>query len=102
MRIAIIGGTGLVAMELIRQGLTIPEITSIISVARRPIQLEADAPNPSKFRSVTLRDYEEFTNTVKAEFFGADVCIWWIPLPRTQKQTISENISIILANCVNL
>ena len=37
MKIVIIGGTGLVATELIRQGLTIPEITSILAVARRPV-----------------------------------------------------------------
>ncbi|KAK8135946.1 nucleoside-diphosphate-sugar epimerase [Apiospora sp. TS-2023a] len=78
MKIAIIGGTGLVATELIRQALTITEITSIIVVARRPVQLDTDAPNTSKFRSVTLRDYEEFTDAVKAELSGVDVCIWTV------------------------
>lgn len=79
MKIVIIGGTGLVATELIRQGLTIPEITLILAVARRPVQLEADAPNSSKFKSVTLQDYEQFTDTVRSELAGADVCIWWVP-----------------------
>lgn len=76
MKIVIIGGTGLVATELIKQGLTMPEITSIVAVARRPVALDADAPNTSKFKSVTLRDYEEFTDSVKTELSGADVCIW--------------------------
>ncbi|KAK8115248.1 hypothetical protein PG999_007317, partial [Apiospora kogelbergensis] len=78
MKIVIIGGTGLVATELIRQGLTIPEITSIVAVARRPVHLEADVPDSSKFKSVTLRDYEEFTDIVKSELAGADVCIWTV------------------------
>ena len=87
MKIVIIGGTGLVATELIRQGLTIPEITSIVAVARRPVHLEADVPDSSKFKSVTLRDYEEFTDIVKSELAGADVCIWWAPFPSRPKRT---------------
>jgi uncharacterized protein YbjT (DUF2867 family) len=86
MRIAIIGGTGLVATELIRQSLTIPEITSIIAVARKPVQLDQNAPNTSKFKNVIIRDYEEFTGSVKAELTGVDVCIWYSSLSR--KQTI--------------
>ncbi|KAL2206908.1 hypothetical protein CC79DRAFT_1370303 [Sarocladium strictum] len=80
MKIAIIGGTGLVATELIRQSLTIPAITSIIAVARKAIQLDQNAPNTSKFKSVIIRDYEEFTDSVKAELTGVDVCIWTVAI----------------------
>ncbi|RYP61450.1 hypothetical protein DL770_009791 [Monosporascus sp. CRB-9-2] len=44
-KLVIVGGTGLVATELIKQNLAMHEITSIVAVARKPVQLEADAAN---------------------------------------------------------
>lgn len=76
MKIVIVGGTGLVATELIKQSLPMPEITSIVALARRPVHLEEDAINKSKFKSVVLRDYEEYPDSVKAELSRADACIW--------------------------
>ncbi|KAK8062663.1 NAD(P)-binding protein [Apiospora hydei] len=78
MKIAIVGGTGLVATELIAQCLAMPEITSVVALARKPIQLEADTINRAKFKSVVIRDYEEFTESVKADISGLDVCIWTV------------------------
>jgi dTDP-4-dehydrorhamnose reductase len=75
MKIIIVGGTGLVATELIKQSLPMPEITSIVALSRRPVYLE-DAVNKPKFKSVVLRDYEEYPDSVKAELSGADACIW--------------------------
>lgn len=88
MKIAVIGGTGLVATELIRQSLTIPEITSIVAVARKPVQLDQNAPNTSKFKSVIIRDYEEFTDSVKAELAGVNVCIWYASFRKHGVQTL--------------
>jgi hypothetical protein len=34
-------------------------------------------PNASKFKSVIIRDYEEFTDSAKAELSDVDVCIWY-------------------------
>ncbi|RYO99413.1 hypothetical protein DL764_006808 [Monosporascus ibericus] len=76
MKLVIVGGTGLVATELIKQSLAMPEITSIVAVARKPVQLEADAVNESKFKSVVIRDYEEYPDTLKGGLSGADACIW--------------------------
>jgi hypothetical protein len=56
--IAIIDGTDLVATDLIRQGLFSNDITSIVVVARKPTQLDTNAVNRSKAKSVVLRDYE--------------------------------------------
>lgn len=58
MKIAIIDGTDLVATDLIRQGLFSNDITSIVVVARKPTQLDTNAVNRSKAKSVVLRDYE--------------------------------------------
>ena len=76
MKIVIIGGTGLVATELISQSMAMPEITSVVAVARKPVELEADAMDLAKFKSVVISDYEKFDDPAKAELSGADVCIW--------------------------
>lgn len=77
MKLVIVGGTGLVATELIRQSLAIPGITSVVAVARRPVQLDADAPNASKFKTVVIRDYEGYPPEIlKGDFAGADAYIW--------------------------
>jgi dTDP-4-dehydrorhamnose reductase len=76
MKLIIVGGTGLVATELIRQSLAMPDITSIIAVARRPVQIDADAVNKSRFKTAIIQDYEKYPDTLKSEISGADACIW--------------------------
>ncbi|KAH8178516.1 NAD(P)H-binding domain-containing protein [Sarocladium implicatum] len=100
MKIAIIGATGLVATELIRQALSIPEITSIIAVARRPVQLDANAPNVSKVKAVIIRDYEEFTNAVRAELQGADAFIWTVAVtPFRHRQFDFAEVKRVCQDC---
>lgn len=53
-----------------------PEVTSVIAVARRAVELEENAENKSKFKTVLIKDYEEYTDTLKGKFAGADACIW--------------------------
>ncbi|CZR58951.1 uncharacterized protein PAC_08843 [Phialocephala subalpina] len=53
--------------------LQIPEITSVIALARKPVQVE-DVKSP-KLKSVIISDYEHYPEDVKAEFAGADACI---------------------------
>jgi dTDP-4-dehydrorhamnose reductase len=76
MKLIIVGGTGLVATELIRQSLAMPEITSVVAVARRAVELEENAVNKAKFKSVLIKDYEEYPDTLRGEFAGANACIW--------------------------
>lgn len=75
MKIIVAGATGLVGTEIITQCLAIEEITSIIALARKPVNLE-EGIDASKLKNVVIRDYEEYVDDVKAEFAGADVCIW--------------------------
>lgn len=77
MKLVVVGGTGLVATELIRQSLRAPEITSVVALARRPVQLDADTSSTSKFESVVVHDYAQYTDSVKAALAGADACIWY-------------------------
>lgn len=76
MKLIVAGATGLVATEIIKQSLKIPEITSVIALARHPV----DVPgiNSSKVKSVVIKDYGEYPDDVKAEFAGADACIWCV------------------------
>lgn len=78
MKLVIVGGTGLVATELIRQSLRAREITSVVALARRPVQLGVDAFNTTKFESVVVRDYAQYTDSAKAALAGADACIWYV------------------------
>lgn len=66
------------ATELIRQSLKAPEISSLVALARRQVQLDADASDVSKFQSVIVRDYASYEDSVKAVLAGADACIWYV------------------------
>ena len=74
MKLIVTGGTGLLATEVIRQSLQLPEITSVIALARKPIII--DDIDTSKLKSVIIEDYGEYRQAVKADFAGADACIW--------------------------
>jgi len=80
MKLIIVGGTGFVATELIRQSLAMPEITSVVAVARRAVELEENAVNKAKFKSVLIKDYEEYPDKLKGEFAGANACIWTVAI----------------------
>jgi hypothetical protein len=75
MKLIVAGGTGLVATEVIRQSLQMREITLVIALARKPVQV--DGIESSKLKSVIISDYGEYPDHVKAEFAGADACIWY-------------------------
>jgi uncharacterized protein YbjT (DUF2867 family) len=76
MKLIVAGATGLVGSEIIRQSLQISEITQVIALARKPVQVD-DGIDSSKLKSVVVRDYGEYPDHVKAEFAGADACIWY-------------------------
>lgn len=75
MKVIVAGATGLVGREIIRQCLSEEKITSVIALSRKPLTTEKDL-NLSKFDNVLIRDYEEYSDDVKAKFIGADICIW--------------------------
>lgn len=78
MKLVIAGGTGLVATELIRQGLRLPEITSLVALSRRPVQLDVENSNTSKFENILVQDYAQYSDSAKAALAGADACIWTV------------------------
>jgi uncharacterized protein YbjT (DUF2867 family) len=74
MKLIVAGGTGLLATEVIRQSLQLPEITSVLALARKQVKVEG--VDSSKLKSVIIEDYSNYPEHVKAEFAGADACIW--------------------------
>jgi nucleoside-diphosphate-sugar epimerase len=78
MKLIIAGGSGFVATELIRQSLALPQITTVIVLARRPVSAPTDsaAGDPSKLHSIVLQDYDEYPDEVKKQLADADACIW--------------------------
>jgi hypothetical protein len=74
MKLVIGGSTGLVATELIRQGLDNPSITSIVALGRREIPVPLAT---SKLKFVVCDNFESYPNSVKKELEDADACIWY-------------------------
>lgn len=77
MKIIVAGATGLLGREIVRQTLHIREITQVIALARKPVQLE-EGLDSSKIKTVVISDYGDYSDDVKAEFAGADACIWCV------------------------
>lgn len=77
MKLIVTGATGLVGSEIIKQALSIKEITSIVAVARQPITLDQGV-DASKLKSVVVKDYADYPDNVKDEFSEADACIWYV------------------------
>jgi hypothetical protein len=80
MKLIVAGASGFVATEIIRQSLSLPQITSVIALARRtvspPDNLDSGA-DASKLHSAVLKDYDEYPEDVKKQFGDADACIWY-------------------------
>ncbi|KAJ6021032.1 hypothetical protein N7540_006536 [Penicillium herquei] len=79
MKLIVVGATGLVGSEIIRQSLEIDDITEVIALARKPVQAEKNSSS-SKLMNVIVRDYAEYPEDVKAKLAGADACIWTVAI----------------------
>ena len=77
----IVAGAGFVGSEVIRQCLSIPQITTVVALARKavtaPPNLEPGS-DPSKLQSLVIQDYSEWPDALKRELSGAAGCIWQV------------------------
>jgi uncharacterized protein YbjT (DUF2867 family) len=73
MKLIIVGATGFVGSEILRQSLLRTDITSVIAVTRRALTPPALSP---KLQNVVVKDYDQYSDEVKTAFKDANGCIW--------------------------
>jgi nucleoside-diphosphate-sugar epimerase len=82
MKLIVVGATGFVGTEVIRQALRNPAVTSVIALARKPVLPPGDSgphTDPSKLHSVVLEDWiSPYPESVMEYLKGANACIWLV------------------------
>ena len=81
MKLIVAGASGFVATEVIRQSLSMPQINSVIALARHPVSVPLDlgqSADASKLHSVVLDNYGSYTEDVMKQLADADACIWYV------------------------
>ncbi|CAG8898784.1 unnamed protein product [Penicillium egyptiacum] len=99
MKLIIAGATSLLGTEIVKQSLQIREITQIVLLAFQPLQLDAGIDS-SKLKSIVIRDYSEYPDDVKAEFAGADACIWTVAV--TPLRTTKVELERVCQDCTKV
>jgi uncharacterized protein YbjT (DUF2867 family) len=74
MKLLIAGVTGLVGTEIVGENLQNDQITSVIALARRPVNM--DGLDTTKLKTVIVDDYGAYSEQVKAEMKEVGACIW--------------------------
>jgi uncharacterized protein YbjT (DUF2867 family) len=87
MRIILMGATGFLGGEVLRQALADPEISHVTVIARRSVGHTHD-----KLSEVILSDFLDYS---ALDLSGADACIWCLGVSQTQV-TQDEYIRITL------
>ncbi|KAM0669831.1 hypothetical protein ACQRIT_002270 [Beauveria bassiana] len=91
MKLIVVGATGLIGTEVIRQALSHKSVTSVVALGRRPTpppESVPAGPELEKFQSVTLEDFTNYTEHVKSQLSGADACIWLLAITPTASKTM--------------
>jgi len=93
MQLIVAGASGFLASEVIRQALSLPKITSIIALARRPVEAPDEyylgvGADRSKLKSVVVKEYDEYSEDVKKQFAGADACIWTVAVTPSKSRAM--------------
>ncbi|CZR52703.1 uncharacterized protein PAC_02580 [Phialocephala subalpina] len=91
MKLVIGGATGFVGREVLRQALNSPEITSIVTIGRRPVTV-VDSTNIAKLTDIVMEDGEHYSESDIEKIANADACIWTIAVARTKALTTPFDI----------
>jgi nucleoside-diphosphate-sugar epimerase len=85
MKLIVCGATGFVGQETVIQALAHPDITSVIALTRRPLELPAGIET-GKLSSVTLADFGHYDDDAKKGLGDADACIWYVSCPALNRE----------------
>lgn len=72
MKVLITGSTGRVGGCVLERCLAHPQITSVVALTRRPL----DIKNP-KLNNVIHKNFLEYDDAVIEQLKGAEACIWY-------------------------
>jgi hypothetical protein len=97
MKLILAGSTGFVATEILRQAIHNPAITSIIAIARRETVLD-DGADTTKLKSVICDDFGNYSEEIKKEIAGADACIWYVVVAKSQSDLFRGVLLISLVD----
>ncbi|CEI60167.1 hypothetical protein FVEN_g6351 [Fusarium venenatum] len=77
MKLLVAGASGFVGTEIIRQSLQLPQVTTVVAIARKPVSVP-DGADPARFKNVVVKAYGDFLSCVADEFKDATACIWTV------------------------
>lgn len=78
MKIIITGATGTAGSEVLRQALADPEISDVLVLSRRPLDVTG-----AKLKTVLLNDFLDYAGNV-SQFAGYDACLWCLGISQTE------------------
>ncbi|RFU80021.1 hypothetical protein TARUN_2243 [Trichoderma arundinaceum] len=101
MKLIIVGSSGFVGSELIREALANPAVTSVVGLGRRKTPVPENLSNPAdaaKLTSVVCYDFLSYSDNVKQQLSNADACIWLmaVTLPNSKAMPWDEVRKICL------
>ena len=87
MKLLITGATGMGGSELLRQALTDNDVSSIVALSRRPLDIQH-----SKLKTIIHKNFLDYSE-VSSLFSDCDVCAWCLGV--SQLQVSKEEYNVI-------
>lgn len=75
MKIILTGSTGFIGREVLEQCLQNSSITSVVALSRRELPASVVDNNP-KLKTVIVKDFLSYPDSVLHDIKGAEACIW--------------------------
>ncbi|QKX64642.1 uncharacterized protein TRUGW13939_11818 [Talaromyces rugulosus] len=87
MKLVIVGATGFVGGEVLRQALRNPAVTSIVAITRR--EMPEPPPQNFKLNYFVLEDWtSQYPESLQTVIRGADACIWSLAITPSQSRNM--------------
>lgn len=88
MKVIITGSTGRVGGGVLERCLAHPQVTSVVALTRRPLDVQSP-----KLNNIIHKDYNRYNDSVIEQLKGAEACIWYISAnPSAQHETVLTHL----------